>query len=198
MFQKSRSSVILLLVALLFSMPAFYAFADSSKTVLDVQKQLKGLGYDPGPVDGVLGKQTEGAIKKFQSSNNLAVTGVVDSSTASILGVQIENTSDGSAWKNNCDLRYDYSNKLIFSVTESNGRTSWMADDRAQYVSIFKELQLDSAPALSARRGRILKLINSAPGWRRIVVSSKLSKEVDLLLNGIAKRAKKNGVECGE
>lgn len=48
-------------------------------TVYQVQKGLKELGYDPGTVDGILGKQTEGAIKKFQHDKSLSVTGRVDS-----------------------------------------------------------------------------------------------------------------------
>ena len=50
-------------------------------TVYQVQKRLKELGYDPGPIDGIWGKQTESAIRKFQSDNSLSKTGRIDSVT---------------------------------------------------------------------------------------------------------------------
>jgi peptidoglycan hydrolase-like protein with peptidoglycan-binding domain len=50
-----------------------------------VQQQLLDLGYEPGVVDGYLGKGTIKAIKKFQIENNLAVTGQADMKTISML-----------------------------------------------------------------------------------------------------------------
>jgi len=35
-------------------------------TVRQLQEALKGLGYDPGPVDGSFGDKTETAVKKLQ------------------------------------------------------------------------------------------------------------------------------------
>jgi len=39
----------------------------SSGAVADIQRDLKRLGYDPGPVDGVLGPKTKAAIARFES-----------------------------------------------------------------------------------------------------------------------------------
>jgi len=36
-----------------------------------VQQQLKRLGYDPGPVDGIFGPKTEAAVKKFQRDSQV-------------------------------------------------------------------------------------------------------------------------------
>jgi len=44
--------------------------------VLKVQKALRLSGYNPGRVDGVLGRDTAVAIKRFQSKNNLASGGL--------------------------------------------------------------------------------------------------------------------------
>ena len=49
------------------------AFAQSSP-VVDVQKQLSALGYDPGPIDGALGPKTRKAVEAFQRASNLPPT----------------------------------------------------------------------------------------------------------------------------
>jgi hypothetical protein len=41
-----------------------------------VQSGLRQSGYDPGPIDGVVGGQTTAALKSYQRSNNLAVGGL--------------------------------------------------------------------------------------------------------------------------
>ena len=46
-------------------------------TVKDLQEALKTLGFDPGPIDGVFGAQTENAVKQFQQAKEIPVDGVV-------------------------------------------------------------------------------------------------------------------------
>jgi peptidoglycan hydrolase-like protein with peptidoglycan-binding domain len=41
-----------------------------------IQLGLKRRGYDPGPVDGLLGRRTARAIRAFQADHGLAVTGM--------------------------------------------------------------------------------------------------------------------------
>lgn len=48
--------------------------------VLMVQGLLKKLGYTPGAIDGIMGKQTQDAIKEFQQDFRLNVTGKVTTS----------------------------------------------------------------------------------------------------------------------
>jgi peptidoglycan hydrolase-like protein with peptidoglycan-binding domain len=45
--------------------------------VKDLQEALKTLGFDPGPVDGVFGQQTENAVKQFQQAKEIPVDGIV-------------------------------------------------------------------------------------------------------------------------
>lgn len=47
----------------------------------DVQRALVRAGFDPGPVDGRLGKKTRSAIKSFQRKNGLTADGVVGERT---------------------------------------------------------------------------------------------------------------------
>ena len=46
-------------------------------TVMYVEQVLNGLGFDAGPVDGVLGKLSRAAIRKYQASRDLAADGKV-------------------------------------------------------------------------------------------------------------------------
>ena len=54
--------------------------------IKQIQEALKDKGFDPGPIDGVMGQKTQEALRSFQQSKNLKVTGRVDSETARELG----------------------------------------------------------------------------------------------------------------
>jgi peptidoglycan hydrolase-like protein with peptidoglycan-binding domain len=49
--------------------------------IRDVQRQLKGLGFNPGAVDGNYGGQTEAALRAYQQAYRLPVTGRMDETT---------------------------------------------------------------------------------------------------------------------
>jgi len=55
--------------------------AGETMTVAEMQKRLAELGYQPGPADGVAGKKTLDALKKFQHANHLPATGTLDNET---------------------------------------------------------------------------------------------------------------------
>lgn len=50
-------------------------------TVRDAQVALRGAGYEPGRVDGVMGPKTQAAIREFQASHGLPETGRLDETT---------------------------------------------------------------------------------------------------------------------
>ena len=45
------------------------------------QVALTYLGIDPGPIDGLRGRRTRGAISDFQAANDLMETGELDEDT---------------------------------------------------------------------------------------------------------------------
>jgi peptidoglycan hydrolase-like protein with peptidoglycan-binding domain len=49
--------------------------------IRDVQRQLKGLGFNPGAVDGSYGGQTAAALRAYQQAYRLPVTGRLDETT---------------------------------------------------------------------------------------------------------------------
>jgi putative peptidoglycan binding protein len=59
----------------------------SQETVVSVQNELTKLGYYHGQVDGLIGPQTERAIRWFQSVDKLPVTGKIDDSTLKALRI---------------------------------------------------------------------------------------------------------------
>lgn len=50
-----------------------------------IQACLKNAGYNPGAIDGKIGKQTRTAIKEFQKANNLSADGKVGKQTWKLL-----------------------------------------------------------------------------------------------------------------
>ena len=58
----------------------------TTEMVRSVQNALNSSGYDPGPIDNVLGAKTKAALMKYQRDNNLPV-GQMDFETLKSLGV---------------------------------------------------------------------------------------------------------------
>lgn len=59
----------------------------SQEMIIAVQEALTRLGYYHGRVDGLIGPQTEQAIRWFQSVDNLPVTGQIDDPTLNALRI---------------------------------------------------------------------------------------------------------------
>lgn len=57
------------------------AVAASSAEIRTAQRDLKTHGFNTGPVDGVMGPKTKGAIERFQAKKGLPQTGELDSET---------------------------------------------------------------------------------------------------------------------
>jgi Putative peptidoglycan binding domain len=49
------------------------------------QEQLKAAGFNPGPIDGVLGPRTRDALRRYQASQGLPATGGLDEATRRVL-----------------------------------------------------------------------------------------------------------------
>ena len=55
--------------------------------VYALQSALKERGYDPGQLDGIFGKKTERAVKRFQKAQGLTVDGIAGKRTFAALGL---------------------------------------------------------------------------------------------------------------
>jgi Putative peptidoglycan binding domain len=49
------------------------------------QERLKAVGFDPGPIDGVLGPRTQAALRRYQASQGVPETGALDEATRRVL-----------------------------------------------------------------------------------------------------------------
>jgi peptidoglycan hydrolase-like protein with peptidoglycan-binding domain len=79
----------LLLICLALILPAealavtedcrlLFAPSQESPAVRDIQMKLRERGFDPGPVDGLLGRRTCDAVKAYQKAAGMRVNGVLD------------------------------------------------------------------------------------------------------------------------
>jgi peptidoglycan hydrolase-like protein with peptidoglycan-binding domain len=57
------------------------------KKVRRIQAALRAKGFDPGPLNGVVGAKTKVAIQKFQDRFGIKATGTIDNQTLFALGV---------------------------------------------------------------------------------------------------------------
>ena len=64
------------------------ATALSRQQILDLQQALESRGFDPGPVDGILGSGTRSAIREFQKANNLVADGYPGIKVLRAMGIE--------------------------------------------------------------------------------------------------------------
>ncbi len=83
--------ILICIVSILFSFSAIVpnksSVYASAVDAAEVQEKLKEYGYYDGEINGFFDNATVGAIKRFQESQGLEVTGAVNGATASALGV---------------------------------------------------------------------------------------------------------------
>ena len=58
-------------------------------TIMDIQRALESKGYNPGRIDGVVGRETMSAVNDFQRDNQLPTDKYINIDTVKALNVQI-------------------------------------------------------------------------------------------------------------
>jgi lipid-binding SYLF domain-containing protein len=81
----------------------------AKEKVRTVQTSLKSQGFDPGPIDGVMGVMTMTALRNYQSHNGLQVTGNLDAETENAL--QGNATARSTSRNENQNFRNDQNNQ---------------------------------------------------------------------------------------
>jgi peptidoglycan hydrolase-like protein with peptidoglycan-binding domain len=88
-----RTTIFFLMLTILLCPIAAY----SDDLTLGIERDLAALGYEPGPVDGEETMETVIAISKFQSENNVEVTGEVTPYLAGMLSAMARDPARASA-----------------------------------------------------------------------------------------------------
>lgn len=65
--------------------PVLLGRGSQGAQVTELQTKLTQLGYDPGPNDGIFGRQTEAAVRRLQTDYALSIDGVVGPQTNDVL-----------------------------------------------------------------------------------------------------------------
>jgi len=55
-----------------------------------VKMHLQAFGFDPGPIDGIYSAQTQAAVRAFQATYGLSVSGLLDRQTRQWLKVGVD------------------------------------------------------------------------------------------------------------
>lgn len=83
MFRMAVTRTFLILLTFILFAPAFSIA--SEETVAAAQRRLAELGFEPGPVDGLMGPRTRGAVRSFQRENALSPNGRLNAKTLKAL-----------------------------------------------------------------------------------------------------------------
>lgn len=82
-------------------------------TIKDIQTALARLGYTPGPIDGIWGRQTLAAVKAFQAKRGLHVDGVVGPLTRAALFAGQPQVTEASALDNPSLVWFQEARRLL-------------------------------------------------------------------------------------
>jgi hypothetical protein len=126
----------LALLFVTFSVPA----AEPSPRIADLQAGLAELGYDPGPVDGLLGRKTREAIMAFQEDQGLIADGEYSDDLSLLVDVERHEKQEEPQRKALLAMSDDELIKLIEGASEEEaGRISELVPET------FADLPIRSA-----------------------------------------------------
>lgn len=98
------------------------------KPVMDIQRRLKELGYDPGPIDNDRGRLTIAAVKRYQTAQRLTVDGIVGPATLRALFggrvVKPSESPDATPW-----LDYGYRVKGMHETADNAALRAFLKTD---------------------------------------------------------------------
>ena len=119
----------------------------NAASVKRLQASLANLGFKPGPVDGIVGPKTVGAVKAYQEANRLPATGEITArfrkhleATVAQRDATISETLGKLSPKDLPTYRagttFVYSNGNVERVSRTEGSvTSWIQNDRVNFTA---------------------------------------------------------------
>lgn len=157
-----------------------------STKIREIQQRLTDVGYNPGIVDGLRGRNTINAIKKFQIDKGLKVDGLVGPQTYAILFsilVHAAPSIDGTPWIDEAlrvmGLHEIHNHKTLSAWLRSDGKTvgdpakiPWCGDFVQTAIALsMPEESLPENPYLAANWAKFGKAVTPQYGavmsfWR--------------------------------
>lgn len=92
--RQSSLAIVIAVATVLVSASSSLALVqsgDQGSQVTTIQQALQEQGFDPGPIDGKFGPQTQSAVRQFQSQQGLVVDGIVGPNTEQALSLTTSN-----------------------------------------------------------------------------------------------------------
>ena len=71
-------------------------YGSKGEEVKEIQRRLKKWDYYNGSIDGIYGKETQNAVKKFQSKNKLVADGIAGKKTLEKMGIFGKNNNSNN------------------------------------------------------------------------------------------------------
>lgn len=161
-----RTFVLGLAVAVGLSMTPAFAASGSDRT-RDAQQALKDKGYDPGPIDGIVGPQTRAATKKYQEANNLTPDGRLNPKVMDSLGLH-EHTAGGHMDAAGNEVKDSYSTGG--HDVKQGGKKLGTDVKNGEYVDGAKDFGKDVGKGVSKMaKGTAKATVNAAKGTKDAV-----------------------------
>ena len=125
---------------------------NDSASVREIQMHLNALGYEPGPVDGVLGNETRRALQRFQRVKNLPSTGKPTPETTSALGRAYESlqSKQPAARASSTLLERDPAASTL--GTNSSQTPTFRMNERGQTRDLKRTLQVEGSLSVNIDR----------------------------------------------
>ena len=130
------------------------------------QEELRQLGYDPGPIDGISGPQTQQALRTYQRDYNLPVTGRLNAQTKQKL-LGDEHTSLPENWRETPTSTGRLMNEGEIQVAEEHLKE--FGFDPGPADGVFTAQTEAALRAFQKRRGLVVSGILDNPTRRELL-----------------------------
>src|SRR6056300_1307891 len=141
------------------------------ETLKDIQTFLSCNGFNPGPIDGISGNRTTGAVKSFQSTVGLGADGVVGPATKQAMRgySSVSFTFKGSGWGHGVGLsQYGAKGLTELGANFCQNNASCTSEEVVKYyfqgtsVNALSNLQLSSPDIASSNNALWVGLTRNA------------------------------------
>jgi lipid-binding SYLF domain-containing protein/peptidoglycan hydrolase-like protein with peptidoglycan-binding domain len=152
----------------------------SKDKVLQTQSALKKEGFDPGPVDGIMGPMTMAALRNFQSHNHLEVTGTITPETQSLL-MGTASTGSSNTSSSSQDLSQNRSTRESLGVGAPG--TVSEPEDVKQIQQALADMQYNPGEVNGMMSSQTQQAIREFQWLNNLPVTGNLDEQTTIAIN---------------